>query len=119
MDKYFKPIAKALWLPKFFFNFNIFIIFIFLKFLFLIEHFIIEPSFKTTTSNTIDSTKRLTINGNIVDETSYVFKISQTTNYYMDFSSLWYLRNFVWKLGVVYKFNPSKSICLIFSSSIY
>ena len=51
MDRYFKPIAKALWLPKFFFKFNIFIRFIFLKFLFLIECFIVEPSFKTTMSN--------------------------------------------------------------------
>lgn len=43
--------------------------------------------FKTTTSNTIDVAKRLTINGSINDESSYIFTITQSTNNYMDFSS--------------------------------
>ena len=43
--------------------------------------------FKTTTTNTIDSTKRLTINGNMLDESKYTITINQHSNYYLDFSS--------------------------------
>jgi len=43
--------------------------------------------FKNNSSNTLDLTKRLTINGNILDETKYDITITQTKNYYLDFSS--------------------------------
>ena len=43
--------------------------------------------FKTNDTNTIDVTKRLTISGNILDESKYVFTINQLYNYYLDYSS--------------------------------